>query len=85
MITRQAIAAARVVLVTEKELNIELLPYPPYCPDLVVSDFWLKNRLHGQKYEPREELRCAVNKHLREMSLDSLQAARGPVMVCTVE
>ena len=36
-----------------KELDIELLPRPPYSPYLGISDFWLfpnlKNRLHGQK------------------------------------
>ena len=65
------------MLNTVKELDIELLPHPPYSPDLVICDFWLFpnliNRLRGQKYESREELRCAVNRNLREMSRDGLQ------------
>ena len=62
---------------TVNKLGIELLPHPPYNPDLATCDFWLfpnlKNRLRGNKYESVEELRCAVNKHLREMSRDGLQ------------
>ena len=51
--------------------------HPPYSPDLAIRDFGLflnfKNRPHGQKYKPREQLRCSVNRNLLEMSHDSLQ------------
>ena len=65
------------MLDTVKELEIDLLQHPPYSPDLTFFYFWLfpnlKNRLHGQKYESREELRCAVNRHLHEMLHEGLQ------------
>ena len=68
---------SRIVMDTVNKLGIELLPHPPFSPDLAICVFWLfpnlKNRLRGNKYESREELRCAVNKHLREMSRDGLQ------------
>ena len=57
--------SSRIVMDTVNKLGIELLPHPPYSPDLAICDFWLfpnlKNRLRGNKYESREELRCAVN------------------------
>ena len=60
-----------------KELDIDLLQHPPYSPDLTTFCFWvfpnLESRLHGQKCESREELRCAVNSHLQEMLHDGLQ------------
>lgn len=69
--------SSRVVVDTIAELNVEQLSHPPYSPDLAICDFWLfpnlKNRLRGQKYESREELRSAVNRNLREMSRDGLQ------------
>ena len=69
--------SSRIVVDTVNKLGIELLPHPPYSPDLAICDFWLfpnlKNRLRGNKYQSQEELRCAVNKHLREMSRDGLQ------------
>ena len=65
-----------VVLDTIKELDIEILPHPPYSPDLAICDFWLfpnlKIKLRGEKYESREELRHAVDKYLRDMSHDGL-------------
>ena len=60
--------SSRIVMDTVNKLGIELLPHPPYSPDLAICDFRLfpnfKNRLRGNKYESREELRCAVNKTL---------------------
>ena len=58
--------SSRIVMDTVNKL--ELLPHPPYSPDLAICDFWLfpnlKNRLRGNKYESRE---------VREMSRDGLQ------------
>ena len=60
-----------------KELYIELLLHPQNSPDLAICDFWaflnFKKRLHGQKYEPRKELRCTVNSNLWQMSRDGQQ------------
>ena len=71
--------SSRVVWVTVKELDIEPRSHQLYSPDMAICDLWLfpnlLNRLHGQKYESREELMCAVNRHLQEMSRDGLQYA----------
>ena len=65
-----------VVLDTIKELDIEILPHPPYSPDLAICDFWpfpnLKNKLRGEKYKSREQLRCGIDRYLRDMSRDGL-------------
>lgn len=67
---------SRIVEDTVEELEIELLPHPPYSPDLAICDFWvfptLKDSLRGTRYESREELGIAVKKQLREMSRDGL-------------
>ena len=40
-----------VVLDTVKELDLELLPHPPYSQDLAICDFWLfLNLKNRQKY-----------------------------------
>ena len=69
--------SSHVVMDTLEKLDVELLPHPPYSPDLAICDFWLfptlKNSLRGTKFESREELRCAVDRQLREMSRDGLQ------------
>ena len=58
--------SSRVVLDTIKELVIDILPHPPYRP--AICDFWLfpnlKNKLRGEKYESREELRRAVDRYV---------------------
>ena len=33
--------SSHIVLDTIKELDIEILPHPPYSPDLAICDFWL--------------------------------------------
>ena len=42
------------------ELNFELLPHPPYSPDLAPSDYWLfadlKKMLAGKKFRSNEEV-----------------------------
>ena len=68
--------SSHVVLDTIKELDIEILPHPPYSPDFAICDFWLfpnlKNKLCSEKYESREELRRAVDRYLWDMSRDGL-------------
>ena len=50
-----AVATAKLV-----ELSYELLPHPPYSPDLAPCDFFLfpnlKKSLAGQKFESNEEV-----------------------------
>ncbi len=46
------------------QMGVELLPHPPYSPDLSPCDFWLfknlKKHLRGQKFASEEELDKAV-------------------------
>lgn len=47
-------------MVKFNELGFELLPHPPYSPDLAPSDYWLfsdlKKMLQGKKYQSNEEV-----------------------------
>jgi hypothetical protein len=47
----------------------EVLPQPPYSPDLAPSDYHLfgfvKNKMQGQHYETKEALQTAVRQCLR--------------------
>lgn len=67
---------SHVVEETVEALSIELLPHPPYSPDLAICDFWvfptLKESLRGHRFESIEELDIAVKKQLREMSREGL-------------
>ncbi|EFN63457.1 Histone-lysine N-methyltransferase SETMAR, partial [Camponotus floridanus] len=49
------------------ELKFELLPHPPYSPDLAPSDFFLfpnlKKYLGGKKYKSNAEVENAVNQY----------------------
>ena len=42
------------------ELSFELLPHPPYSPDLAPSDYWLfadlKKMLQGKRFSSNEEV-----------------------------
>ena len=46
-------------MVKLNELRFELLPHPPYSPDLVPSDYWLfadvKKMLQGKRFGSNEE------------------------------
>ncbi|KAI6655674.1 Transposase [Oopsacas minuta] len=48
-----------------QHLAFELLPYPPYSPDLAPSNYWLfsemKRPLRGKRFSDFEHLRSAVN------------------------
>ncbi|KAI6655725.1 Histone-lysine N-methyltransferase SETMAR [Oopsacas minuta] len=48
-----------------QHLAFELLPYPPYSPDLAPSNYWLfsemKRPLRGKRFSDFEHLRPAVN------------------------
>lgn len=49
------------------ELKYDLLPHPPYSPDLAPSDFHLfpklKTFLGGQKFDTNDEVIAAVEEH----------------------
>ena len=56
---------ARLVLQTANDLNIEILPPPPYSPDLAPSDFFLfpklKKQLKGNHFDSDEDVILACD------------------------
>lgn len=67
---------ARLTKETLQEMNVEVLPHPPYSPDLAPCDFWLfptvKNALRGRKFSSNEELNAAVRVKLRDLCSNGL-------------
>lgn len=61
-----AVATAKLV-----ELHYELLPHPPYSPDLAPCDFFLfpnlKKSLAGQKFESNEEVIAATEAYFADL------------------
>ena len=61
-----AVATAKLV-----ELSYELLPHPPYSPDLTPCDFFLfpnlKKSLAGQKFESNEEVIAATEAYFADL------------------
>ena len=57
---------AKKTIAALREKNWELLPHPPYSPDLAPSDFWLfgplKSGLRGKKYETLKAIQSDVKK-----------------------
>lgn len=51
------------------DLGFELVPHPPYSPDLAPSDFWLfgqmKEPLRGHQYSSVQALASAINQWVR--------------------
>ena len=47
-------------MVKLNELSFELLPHPPYSPDLAYSDYWLladlKKMVQGKRFDSNEEV-----------------------------
>jgi len=56
--------------------GIEVVPHPPYSPDMAPSDFFLypsmKSNMRGVKYESREEIIQAVYAELKRLSKNGL-------------
>jgi hypothetical protein len=52
--------------------NVEIVPHPPYSPDLAPSDFSLypnmKKPMRGMRYNDRKEILDAVYANLRRLS-----------------
>ena len=59
-----------------QELNVSVLPHPPYSPDLAPCDFWvfptIKNSLRGKRFSSDEELNNAVRVKLRALCSEGL-------------
>ena len=56
--------SSKVATQSVRDCGFELLPHPPYSPDLATSDFFLfsklKKELRGQRYDDDDELMLAV-------------------------
>ena len=54
------------------EFGFEILPHPPYSPDMASSDFYLysnlKSHLRGTQYGRNEGVIEAVNQHLGDQA-----------------
>ena len=63
--------AIHVVLLWQppKECGFEILPHPPYSPDLALSDYYLfpklKSVLRGKRFETNNDVIEAVDAFLR--------------------
>ncbi|GFW35843.1 histone-lysine N-methyltransferase SETMAR [Trichonephila clavipes] len=67
---------ARCVLDVSQQNNVEILPHPPYSPDLTLCDFWLfpqlKKPLRGERYASNKACVKAVEAVLKQLSLNGL-------------
>ena len=56
--------SSKLAMQSVRDCGFELLPHPPYSPDLAPSDFFLfsklKKELRGQRYDDDDELMLAV-------------------------
>lgn len=62
---------ARLTMDTIKKLRWELLPHPPYSPDLAPSDYHLfgplKKPLRGKHFKSESEVKTAINAWIKAM------------------
>ena len=65
---------ARATVEKIRTFGWEILPHPPYSPDLAPSDYHLfgsvKEQLRGQRFETLEDIRKAVRQRLRAAGTD---------------
>ena len=58
---------SQVAMAAATECGFEILPYPPYSPDIAHSDFYLfqvlKSHLRGTQYGRNEDVIEAVNEY----------------------
>ena len=67
---------ARLTAETLDELDIQVLPHPPYSPDLAPCDFWLfptlKKELRGKHFTSDDAVTAAVRVQLRSLCSNGL-------------
>ena len=65
---------SRIAQATIRDCGFELLPHPPYSPDLAPSDFWLfpnlKKALKGKRFEDTNEVIEAANQWFEDQTED---------------
>ena len=57
--------------------GLKRAPHPPYSPDIAPSDFFLfgyiKNKMEGQSYESRKEVKKCITDILQQIPTDMLK------------
>ena len=70
---------AKIVKGYFEEQELQVLPHPPYSPDVAPCDFWLlptlKECLAGRKFHRMQDLAKAVFSELRRIPKDDYAAA----------
>ena len=56
-------------------MGINIVPRPPYSPDLSLCDFWLFPKLRGCRYETIEEMKEAVTKLIDTLTQEDFHEA----------
>ena len=56
-------------------MGIKTVHYPPYSPDLALSDFWLFPKLRGCRYETIEEMKESVTKVIDMLTQEDFHGA----------
>ena len=56
-------------------MGINIVPQPPYCPDLAPCDFWLFPKFRGCRYETIEEMKEAVTKMIDTLTQEDFDGA----------
>ena len=65
---------SQVAMIAATECGFEVLPHPPYSPDMAPSDFYLspklKSNLRGTQFGSNEGVIAAVNEYLEDQVND---------------
>ena len=65
---------SQVAMTTTTECGFEVLPHPPYSPDMALSDFYmfpkLKSNLRGTQFGSNEGVIAAINEYLEDQEKD---------------
>ena len=56
-------------------MGINIVPHPPYSPDLAPSDFSLFPKLNGCRYETIEDMKEGVTKVIDTLTQEDLHGA----------
>ena len=71
---------SQVAMTDVTECGFEVLPHPPYSPDMAPSDFYLfpklKSNLRGTQFRRNEGVIAAVNEYLEDQENDLYLQAR---------
>ncbi|KAK8718814.1 hypothetical protein OTU49_014449 [Cherax quadricarinatus] len=70
---------AKVIALTLKDLQIEILPHPPDSPDLLPSEYWLyphlKEQIKGSSFKDRSSTWSAIHHHTNSFTENELAAS----------